>query len=310
MDARAVRIERLPDAADSSHSVSLSVDCDALEHYLNFAPAGTRVGKDAPDDCRMMERLLDLFERHRARATFFCIADRLEVAPMRRLFQQALTAGHRVGNHTYSHPDLGTIDDLARVAEVRRGHDAIFEHLGVAPVGFRAPAYFVTPAMLGELCALGYRYDSSVCHSPMFDGAIEMLGMLRPSFKRKVRPLSLGRVANRESRMMVDERCLIEWPIPQVCGLPFYGTLHALLPRPVFFAQWSRAQSSRRHTHYEIHPIEVMDAASARAYPWVPTASLPEAKRMAWLDRRLAALTRHRVVTLEELTDHHLPAVH
>jgi hypothetical protein len=291
--------------------VSFSVDCDAVEHYLNFAPAGAEIPIDSSAYCRMLATLLELFAKHHIRATWFCIADRLHDAETCRLFRQITAAGHQIGNHTYSHPDLGVIGEAERVAEVRRAHDQIVATLGVAPTGFRAPAYFVTPAMLGELCELGYRYDSSVCYSRLFDLAIDAMGLLRPSFSRKQRPPVLGRLSNMApSRLTLPEGTLLEWPIPQVAGLPFYGTLHALLPRGVFFAQWQQARWSRHHTHYEIHPIEVLASEDARRYPWVPTAGLSDSKRVAWLDRRLAALAQSHVVTLEELSDRYLPAVH
>ena len=102
---------------------------------------------------------------------------------------------------------------------------------------------------------------------------------------------------------------ILEWPIPQSCGLPFYGTLHTVLPRSVFYGQWAAVKATPAHVHYEIHPIEVLDAESAAKYPWLPTAGVPPAKREAWLDERLAALVQRPVVTLEEVSDRYLPAL-
>ncbi len=46
--------------------------------------------------------ILQLLSEYQAKATFFCIGQQVEKFPDQ--FQAILDAGHRVGNHTYSHP--------------------------------------------------------------------------------------------------------------------------------------------------------------------------------------------------------------
>lgn len=45
--------------------------------------------------------VLDTLEKHKAKATFFCIGNNIEKHP--EVFQQLLAHGHAVGNHTYNH---------------------------------------------------------------------------------------------------------------------------------------------------------------------------------------------------------------
>lgn len=45
--------------------------------------------------------VLDLLDRYAARATFFCIGDRVSRYP--EVYQRILTEGHAAGNHTYRH---------------------------------------------------------------------------------------------------------------------------------------------------------------------------------------------------------------
>ncbi len=48
------------------------------------------------------EKVLDLLDRHAARATFFVIGARAAAAP--ELLEQIRARGHQIANHTYSHP--------------------------------------------------------------------------------------------------------------------------------------------------------------------------------------------------------------
>lgn len=57
------------------------------------------------------EKILDALKKHHAQGTFFVVGNFLETAPeiVKRMQQE----GHLVGNHTYHHPDMSKIGDLA-----------------------------------------------------------------------------------------------------------------------------------------------------------------------------------------------------
>lgn len=293
-------------------TVSFSVDCDDLRHYANFAPRETVIPTDRRSFLQMCRDVAALLDRHGIRATFFCIAERLEDAETRAFFEELVAGGHAIGNHTYSHPDMGALPPAEQIEEVRRGHDVLVTRLNQRPRGYRGPAYHMTPELLAELCRLGYRYDSSVCHGRLHRAGLRLWRLVSPSFVPKVPPIWLG-AFSRSGPSVISiggEGSLLEWPIPSTFGVPFIGTLHAVLPKAVFHAQWALLNARMPHVHYEIHLIEALDSATAAAHPWVPTSRLPEAKRAPWLDERLAALATRRVTTLEELSAAHLPAVH
>lgn len=56
---------------------------------------------DGPDE-HDTPRILDLLDRHRARATFFPIGERASRHP--ELIAEILRRGHEIGHHTYTHP--------------------------------------------------------------------------------------------------------------------------------------------------------------------------------------------------------------
>jgi len=57
------------------------------------------------------EAILDALKKHNASATFFVVGHYLESAP--DLVKRMVEEGHKVGNHTYHHPDMSKISDLA-----------------------------------------------------------------------------------------------------------------------------------------------------------------------------------------------------
>lgn len=53
------------------------------------------------------EKILDALKKHNVKATFFVVGHFLESAP--ELVKRMNEEGHMVGNHTWHHPDIGTI---------------------------------------------------------------------------------------------------------------------------------------------------------------------------------------------------------
>ncbi|MDX1904550.1 MAG: polysaccharide deacetylase family protein, partial [Thermonemataceae bacterium] len=47
------------------------------------------------------EWVLDTLQAYQAKATFFCIGDNIRKHPS--VFQQIITQGHQIGNHTFNH---------------------------------------------------------------------------------------------------------------------------------------------------------------------------------------------------------------
>ncbi len=104
---------------------------------------------DGPDP-GVTPRVLDLLDGAGVRATFFCIARRVAARP--DLAAEIVRRGHRVENHTWSHPHAFACylpSGLRR--EVARAQEAIEKATGRLPTLFRAPAGLRNPLLEREL---------------------------------------------------------------------------------------------------------------------------------------------------------------
>jgi peptidoglycan/xylan/chitin deacetylase (PgdA/CDA1 family) len=91
---------------------------------------------DGPNPA-MTPKLLDLLDRHKARATFFVIGKYARQHP--ELLRETVARGHVIGNHTDSHPNLFWSSPAQTRDELRRCHDAIATALQAPPKFFRPP---------------------------------------------------------------------------------------------------------------------------------------------------------------------------
>lgn len=73
------------------------------------------------------EPILDALKKHGAPATFFVVGHFLESAPdiAKRMVQE----GHALGNHTYHHPDMSAISDLASFQKEMDDVSALFKEV-------------------------------------------------------------------------------------------------------------------------------------------------------------------------------------
>lgn len=102
-------------------------------------PAGSRrvalTFDDGPSEST--PALLDLLERHNAKATFFVCGHNVERLPA--VLRAIAEAGHEIGNHSWSHPRLDFTSPATMRDELGRTQSLIGDLTGTAPRLFRAP---------------------------------------------------------------------------------------------------------------------------------------------------------------------------
>lgn len=125
--------------------------------YTHFVPCGTEVWitlDDGPDP-GTTPALLEVLDRHSARATFFLVGRKIRRHP--ELARQILAAGHQIGNHTETHPQFGfwRLGPFALKKEVA-GFEEVCAAAGLpCPALFRAPAGMKNPFLHPNLIARG-----------------------------------------------------------------------------------------------------------------------------------------------------------
>ena len=71
--------------------------------------------------------ILDALKKHGVSATFFLVGNYFETQP--ELVKRMAEEGHTVGNHTYSHPDMSEIGDLARFQAELEKNEALYREI-------------------------------------------------------------------------------------------------------------------------------------------------------------------------------------
>lgn len=87
-------------------------------------------------------KLLDLLAAHHMKATFFVVGQNAADHP--EILRRAVREGHEIGNHTWSHPNLGKMSDDAARRELQKTDDAIFAAIGKHPTLMRPPYGSIT----------------------------------------------------------------------------------------------------------------------------------------------------------------------
>lgn len=144
---------------------ALSVD---VEDYFQVEAFADRITpEDWPQFPRRVadntRRVLEIFARRRAQATFFVLGWVAEREP--KLIREILSAGHEVGCHSYRHRCIWRMRPEEFRADTRRAVAAIEDAGGQKVVGYRAPTFSIVAGSLWAIRILaeeGFTYDSSV----------------------------------------------------------------------------------------------------------------------------------------------------
>ena len=109
------------------------------------------------------QRLLELFDRYRIRATFFILGWIAEKYPT--LMGEIAYLGHEIACHSYGHVRVDMLGEQAFRDDTRRAMEIIERSSGMTPIGYRAPSWSINssiPWAFEVLASLGFKYDSSL----------------------------------------------------------------------------------------------------------------------------------------------------
>lgn len=275
-----------------THNIdALSVD---VEDYFHVEAFADRVSRSEwaryPSRVRgNTHRVLELFERHCCRATFFVLGWVAEREPS--LVKDIVRAGHEVGCHSYAHRRVSTMTPEEFREDLRRARQAIEDVGGVRVSGYRAPTFSIGRDNLWALQVLaeeGFLYDSSffpIRHD--FYGFPEA-----PRFAHR--------------RDLPSGRSIVEIPMSTVqlwgLNLPFGGGGYLRL-LPMSYTRWAMRQihcEERQPMVVYFHPWE-LDVDQPRINGrWL--SRIRHYTGLRWMEHRLGELlAAGRFVPLIEL---------
>lgn len=104
---------------------------------------------DGPSDDTLP--LLDLLDRHQARATFFLVGERAAARP--ELVHEIVRRGHGIGNHSHTHPQawFWALGPRRMADEISRAQAVLTQLAGEAPRWFRSVVGMTNPFVDGPL---------------------------------------------------------------------------------------------------------------------------------------------------------------
>ncbi len=301
---------------------AVNVDVDGL--YLYDRIHGHSGGSGNSDDfdpatadptiwTRGVPRMLDLFDRVGIRATFFVVAQDLAHPDACAVLRECVAAGHEIGNHSLTHPyDLSRKTAAEMTVEVADARARLEDFCGVPVVGFRAPGYVTSEALLEAVVASGHIYDSSRFPCPAYQAAktafiswYRLRG--RPSGSIAEPPsVWLGPTEPHVQRLP-SGRALLELPIGVVPGLrlPFIGT-SVIAGGRAFQLVVAPLLARASWLNFELHAIDLLDHRDDQLPPRFlaqPDQRVPLARKWPLMLRVLEAMIEsHEVATLADWT--------
>ena len=121
--------------------------------------SGVAITIDDGPDPEVTPTVLRQLDERGAKATFFCIGERVLRHP--DLVREIARRGHAVENHSQRHRhDFSLMGPRAMRAEILAGQESIFNVTGSAPLFFRAPAGLRNPFLDPILARLGLQLAS------------------------------------------------------------------------------------------------------------------------------------------------------
>ena len=263
-------------------TAAITIDVDSLRFYRSIHGHGAAATSTAEelDDAPFepiydiaVPRFFDLLAELDIAATFFLVGQ--DAARYDRAFRTIRAQRCEVASHSHRHDyrlsraDPAVIDeDLAQAESAL----APFAEDGRV-VGFRAPGYNVSPALLEIVVRRGYLYDSSLLPAPAYwaarataIGRYALTGRSSASVIGHVKQF-MGPIGPYRMRPAAPWRPtefgLIELPMAVHPGtrLPLIGTSWVLLPEGLRHAWLESALRRLSVFTFEMHAIDLLDAS-------------------------------------------------
>ncbi|MBI3178432.1 MAG: polysaccharide deacetylase family protein [Deltaproteobacteria bacterium] len=271
--------------------LALTLDLDGPSEYAAIYALDARGADPLVMYGEPLTRFAELCQELGGAGTVFAIGRDVRdqaAAALRALAQQ----GFEIACHSFAHDYRLSAWPAAQIHEdLTRARDIMAHELGAPPVGFRAPGYNLSPALLDQLERTAFAYDSSALPSP-------------PYYVAKAVVLAAYRILGRRSAAFLGSpglllaprrlytpgahpyrrgaRSLVELPISVgLMGLALVGDVLWALPTWLRRAL-ARSFAADRDVVVSLHAIDFADAQTLPG----ELARHHRAQRLSWPQRR------------------------
>lgn len=145
---------------DSEFSRVIYLAENSLTHRLicNVDTNGEKLAAltfdDGPDPL-FTAAVLDILQRYHIKATFFVVGESIQAYP--GLLKREIAEGHEIENHTWSHPDLRSQDEVKTLEEIKKTELLIKQYGGQQVKYFRPPRRLYRRATIDIAERNGYK---------------------------------------------------------------------------------------------------------------------------------------------------------
>lgn len=251
---------------------AVTIDVDSLRCYREIHGLdGPPLDAD-PIYTVALPRFFDLLEAHHVPATLFLIG--ADAPAHADAFARVGTTGAEIASHSYDHDyrlSLRSFDSIH--SDLARANEALAP---LSPdgqvVGFRAPGYNTSRAMIEASLAVGHHYDSSMLPAPLYFAArAAAIGGYRLRGRRSASLVGEAR-AFAGPLVPYNARAATPWApdpagpvlelpmtVDPISRVPLIGTALTTFPSRLFDGMLRRALGTLPLVNLELHAIDLLD---------------------------------------------------
>lgn len=137
-----------------AHCTALPSHASPIRVHKNSAHKIALTFDDGPHP-QYTDEILSILAAYNVKATFFQVGQ--NVADHPTIARRVREEGHEIGNHTYSHPKLSSLADLALARELEQTADTLQAITGDTPHLFRPPEGVVSKQILSLAAQMEYQ---------------------------------------------------------------------------------------------------------------------------------------------------------
>ncbi len=279
-------------------ATGLCVDVDSVKvHLVGYGITDSTDSTSVYDVA--LPRMLELFEKRGAKATFFFVSSEVQQRP--GALKAVLEAGHEIACHSSTHPIPFTATNKQFYdREVVDAKKELEDAAGCAVLGFRAPSWAGSIPLVDAVGRAGYRYDSSAFPSWM----MKLRGMLlERRAERSIAAEPVKKLSLQPTPYLVhlSGHEIVELPVSVTpfSGFPYYHTPRLMAPQPLFACVELMMKLRPSYLTYTFHAVDFLSTDEDRLDQRIkrhPGMMMMLKDKLAIADRALSALGSGRSI--------------